>query len=74
MFNSTDLSPITFSVILPPKLRGKVLTNSQINLGTLDENKNSKICAIEILLDSGASVLIIHKDVLYKRQKILKDK
>ena len=31
LFNSTDLSPITFGVILPPKLRGKISTNSQIN-------------------------------------------
>ena len=30
-FNATDLSPITFAVILPPKLRGKIATNSQIN-------------------------------------------
>ena len=29
---------------------------------------------INILLDSGASALIIHKDVSYNRQQILKDK
>ena len=28
--NSTDLRSITFGVILPPKLRGKLSTNSQI--------------------------------------------
>ena len=38
--NSTDLSPITFGVILPPKLRGKISTNSHINLITSDEDKN----------------------------------
>ena len=29
--NSKDLSPITFGVILTPKLRGKISTNSEIN-------------------------------------------
>ena len=29
--NATDLLPITFGVILPPKLCGKNSTNSQIN-------------------------------------------
>ena len=53
--NSTDLSPITSGVIIPPKLRGKISTNSQINPVTLDENKNSKVLTIKILLDSGAS-------------------
>ena len=40
LFNSTDLSPITFGVILPPKLRGKISTNSQIIPVNSDENKN----------------------------------
>ena len=40
----------------------------------MDENKKSKVHAIKILLDSGASALIMCKDVLYKRHKILKDK
>ena len=74
LFNSTDLSPITFGVILPPKLRGKISTNSQINPTTLDENKNSKARTIKMLVDSGASASIIRKDVLYERHKILKDK
>ena len=30
LFNVTDLSPIIFGVILPPKLCGKNSTNSQI--------------------------------------------
>ena len=38
--NVTDLLPITFGVILPPRLRGNISTNSQINPITLDENKN----------------------------------
>ena len=69
-----DLSPITFGVILSPKLRGKNSTNSQINPGTTDENKNSKVRTIKILLDSGACASIVCKDVLYERHKILKDK
>ena len=36
--------------------------------------ENSKVCTIKILLDSGASVSIVCKDVLYKRHRILKDK
>ena len=39
LFNATDLSCITFGVILPPNLRGKNSTNSQFNLNTLDDNK-----------------------------------
>ena len=42
--------------------------------GTFDENKNSKVCTIKILLDSGARVSIVQKDMLYRRHKILKDK
>ena len=38
LFNSTDLLSITFSVILPLKLRGKISTNSQISPITSDEN------------------------------------
>ena len=37
--NSTDLSPITFGLILPQKLCGKISTNFQINPVNLDENK-----------------------------------
>ena len=69
--NATDLSPITFGVILHPKLRGKISTNSQINPTTLDENKHFKVRAIKILLDSGASASIVCKDVLYECHKIL---
>ena len=39
LFNNTDLLPITFGVILPLNPRAKKSTNSQINPGTLDENK-----------------------------------
>ena len=74
LFNATDLSPITFGVILPPKLRGKMSTNSQINTVNLDENKNSKVRTIKISLDSGTNVSIVHKDALHGRHKILKDK
>ena len=38
--------------------------------------KNSKVCSIKILLDSGASAIasIIHKDELNERHRIQKDK
>ena len=74
LFNSADLFPITFGVIFPPKLRGKISTNSQIIPANSDENKYSKVHTIRILLDSGASASIVRKDILYKRLKILKDK
>ena len=64
LFNATDLSHITFGVILPLNPCGKISTNSQINLGTSDENKNSKEGAIKILLDSGASASFVRKDLL----------
>ena len=41
-----DLLSITFGVILAPNLRGKISTNSQINLISLDENQISKVCTI----------------------------
>ena len=37
--NATDLSSITFGVILSPKLNGKISTNSQLNPTTSDDNK-----------------------------------
>ena len=40
LFNATDLSSITFAVILPPKLWGEISTNSQNNPATSDENIN----------------------------------
>ena len=72
LFNPTDLSPITFGVILPPNPHCKNSTNSQVYLGTSDESKNSKVCIIKMLLDSDANSSIVRKDVLYKRHKILK--
>ena len=48
--------------------------NSQINLGTMDENWNSKEHTIKILLDDGASVSIVSKDVLHERHKIIEQK
>ena len=54
-----DLLPITFGVILSPKLCGKNSTNSQNKMKTLDENKSSKARTIKILLDSGASASIV---------------
>ena len=55
LLDATVLSSITFGVILPPNQRGKISTNSQINLGTSDENWNSKVHTFKILLDRGAS-------------------
>ena len=48
LLNATDLSPMSFGKILPPNPRGKNSTNSQINPGTSDENKNSKALTIKI--------------------------
>ena len=50
LFNATNLSPISFGAILPPNLRRKISTNSQINPGTLDENKNSKVCTFQNII------------------------
>ena len=61
-------------MILLPKLRGKISTNSQFFSVNSNENKNSKVCTIKILLDSGASASIVRKDILHERHKILKDK
>ena len=63
--------PLNFGVILPANPRGKNTTTSQINPGTSDENNNSKVCTIKILLDSTASASIVRKDVLYEHHKIL---
>ena len=38
--NAIDLSSITFGVILPPKLRGKISINSKNNPTASDENRN----------------------------------
>ena len=70
---SNYLLPITFDVILPSNLRGKNSTNFQINLGTSDENKNSKVHNINILLDSSASASIVCKDIVHKHHKIIYD-
>ena len=40
----------------------------------MDENKNSKVGTIKLLLDSGASSSIVSKDLLYERHRFLKDK
>ena len=40
----------------------------------MDENRDSNVRTIKILLDSGASASIVRKDVLYERHRILKDK
>ena len=74
LFNATDLSPISLGTILSPNPCGKISTNSQLNPGTTDEDKNSKERTIKILLDSGASESIVSKNFLHERHKILKEK
>ena len=68
------MSHIIFFVISPPNPCGIIFTNSQINPGTTDDNINSKVRSIKILLDSGASTLIVHDNILQKYYRILKDK
>ena len=74
LFNASDLLPITFGIILPPNQHGEISTNFHINPGTIDENKNSKVRTIDILLDSGASASFARKDVIKERHRILKQK
>ena len=44
------------------------------NLGAIDKNKYSKVHTIKKLLDNSASASIVLRDILHKRDKILKDK
>ena len=60
--------------ILPPNPRGKILTNCQINPGSLDENKNSTVYNIKIYLDSSASASIVCKVVIHECHQNWKDK
>ena len=66
--------PITSGIILYPNPCSETSTNSQINLGTTNENKKSKVGAIKIWLNSDASASIVHIDIQHKRNQILKDK
>ena len=43
-------------------------------ISTSNENWNSKVHTIKILLDCGAIASIIRKDMLYERHKTLKEK
>ena len=72
--NATDLLPITFIVILPPNTHGKKSIKFPISRGDLEQNINTKVHTFKILLNSGASASTVCKDVLYKHNKILKDK
>ena len=51
-----------------------MVTNSQSNPGTLEENNDFQVHTIKILLDSGTSASIVRKDVLYKRHRNFKKK
>ena len=46
LLNVIDLPSIPFSIILSPNPQGKILTNSQSNPETTDENKNSKVYTV----------------------------
>ena len=39
-----------------------------------NENRNFKVHTINIVFDSGAIILIVHKDILHQRHKINKEK
>ena len=54
--------------------RGKMATNSQINLGIPDANKNSHVLTIKILLDIGDSTSIVSRDSLHERHRIIKNR
>ena len=64
---------LTFGIILSSSPYTENWTNSQIYPATLDENKNSKVHTIKILVGGSASALIVRKGILYERYKILKD-
>ena len=72
LFNATHLSQTSFGIMLPLNLRRKNSISTQMNPGTMDEIRNSKIRTIEIVFDSGASASI--ENILYGRCKILKDR
>ena len=74
LFDVTDLLPFTYGIILSPNLCSKISANSQINLGTSDENNNSREHNIKIFLDSCASASTAHRIILHKGHKILKEK
>ena len=61
-------------LILHPKLRGKISTNSQINPITLDENRKSQVRTIKILVENSAYASIIRKDVFTNVREFLKIK
>ena len=73
LFNATNLSPISFGIIFFPNPQGINSTNSQINPGTMNEHKNSKVGIIKVLLDSCAIALILRRDVFHEHQSIHKD-
>ena len=63
LFYATNLLPITFGIILSSNQRNTKIKNSQNSPGTMDINKFQKVHTIKILLDSGDSASIVHKDV-----------
>ena len=71
LYNAMDLLPITFGIMLFPKICGEKLSKFQIKVGNLE---SSKVLTFKILLDSGASAPIAHRDVLDKHHQLIKNK
>ena len=62
LFNATDLSPITFGVILPPNPKDSITL--QIKLGTLDEKINSKVYTFKIIYSAKKNHLVYLLDLV----------
>ena len=73
IFNVMDLLPSTFLIIVTSDEFGENPINSQIQLGTMDEDRKSNVLTIKISLDSGASASTVRRNVLHRRRKIFKD-
>ena len=61
-------------MILSPKTRNIILTNSQINSGTTDKDEYSKVHSFKILLDSSTNASIDDRYVLHNVTEFLKIK
>ena len=68
LFNATNLSPVIFCAILPPKLRRKISINTQINAVTSNEKKIPKY----LLSKYYKIAVLVHQ--LYVKIKLLKIK
>ena len=66
LLNATELSPITFGVLLPLKLRCEIPTNSQNSPGISYKNNNSKVCTIKYY----EIVMLVHKTMMANDYRI----